>query len=152
MYRDQIPEPMRSYLLDQVMPDYDETPCAGGPPLAGRRIAIITTAGLHRHDDQPFVPGRGEFRVIPDGTDTADLITSHVSTNFDRTALLRDINTVFPIDRLRELVDLGRVGSVASSHYAFMGATPPTAHAELAKGLAGDMKRDGVDGVLLAGV
>ncbi len=152
MFLDQMPEPMRSQLLDQVMPDYDATPCAGGPPLAERRIAIITTAGLHRHDDQPFVPGRGEFRVIPDATDTADLITSHVSTNFDRTALLRDINTVFPVERLAELAEAGTVGSVASSHYAFMGATPPTAHAELAKGLAGDMKRDGVDGVLLAGV
>ena len=147
-----MPEPMRSYLLNQEMPAYEKTPCADGPPLSDRRISIITTAGLHRHGDQPFVPGRGEFRVIPDDTDMTDLITSHVSTNFDRTALLRDINTVFPIDRLRELVAAGTVGSVASSHYAFMGATPPTAHAELAKGLAGDMKRDGVDGVLLAGV
>ncbi len=152
MYLDEMPEPMRGSLLNQEMPVYETTPCAGGPPLSERRIAIITTAGLHRHDDQPFVPGRGEFRVIPDDTDMAGLITSHVSTNFDRTALFRDINTVFPIDRLRELVAAGTVGSVAAAHYAFMGATPPTAHAELANGLAGDMKRDGVDGVLLAGV
>ena len=152
MYLSEMPEPMRGNLVNQEMPDYDETPCAGGKPLSERRISVITTAGLHRHGDQPFVPGRGEFRIIPDDTDVADLITSHVSTNFDRTGLLRDINTVFPIDRLRELVADGTVGSVAADHYAFMGATPPTAHAELAKGMAGDMKRDGVDGVLLAGV
>lgn len=152
MYIEEMPEPMRSYLLDQVMPDFEATPCVGGPPLADRRIAMITTAGLHRYQDPPFVPGRGEFRIITDDADPADLITSHVSTNFDRTGLLQDINTAFPIDRLHELVDDGTVGSVSASHYAFMGATPPTAHAALAKGLADDMKRDGVDGVLLTGV
>ena len=152
MYLSEMPEPMRGSLVNQQMPDFDETPCAGGPPLNQRRISIISTAGLHRHGDQPFVPGRGEFRTIPDDTDIAELITSHVSTNFDRTGLLQDINTVYPIDRLRELVADGTVGSVAANHYAFMGATPPTAHAELAKGLADGMKRDGVDGVLLAGV
>ncbi len=152
MYLSDMPEPMRGNLVNQHMPDYDETRCVEGPPLKERRVSIITTAGLHRHQDQPFVPGRGEFRTIPDETEIAELITSHVSTNFDRTGLLQDINTVFPIDRLRELVADGTVGSVAADHYAFMGATPPTAHAELAKGLASDMKRDGVDAVLLAGV
>lgn len=152
MFLDQMPEPMRSYLLDQVMPDYDATPCAGGPPLAERRIAIITTAGLHRHDDQPFVPGRGEFRVIPDATDTADLITSHVSTNFDRTGFQQDINVAFPIDRLRELADQGVIGSVAAFHYSFMGATDPDQMAPKARDLAGLLKKDNVDAVLLAPV
>jgi D-proline reductase (dithiol) PrdB len=152
MYPNDMPEPFRGNLLNQKMPDYEETPCAGGPPLTMRRISMISTAGLHRCQEPPFVPGRGEFRLIPDDTNIADLITSHVAPNFDRTGMMRDINTVFPIDRLRELEKSGAIASVAANHYGFMGATPPTEHVELAKNLATDMKADGVDGVLLAGV
>ena len=50
---------------------------------------------------------------------------SHVSTNFDRTGFQQDHNVVFPIDRLNELAEEGEVGSVASIHYSFMGATHP---------------------------
>ena len=52
---------------------------------------------------------------------------SHVSTNFDRTGYIQDLNLVFPIERLRELEAAGDIGSVGAYHYAFMGATPPTA-------------------------
>ncbi len=38
---------------------------------------------------------------------------SHISVNFDRTGFQQDLNTVFPIDRLRELVADGEVGSMA---------------------------------------
>lgn len=152
MFLSEMPEPMRGNLVNQKLPDYDETPCADGPPLKERRIAMITTAGLHRFQDPPFVPGHGEFRIIPEEIDITDLITSHVAPNFDRTGMMRDINTVFPIDRLRELANAGTIGSVAAEHYGFMGATPPTEYVELAKNLAADIKRDGVDGVLLAGV
>ena len=51
-----------------------------------------------------------------------------------------------------EMVADGEIGSVAAYHYAFMGATPPMAHAEIAKDAAAAMKGDHVDGVLLAGV
>jgi D-proline reductase (dithiol) PrdB len=152
MFFDEMPEPMRGNLLNHPMPDYGETPCVAGPPLAERRIALVTTAGLHGFRDAPFLPGRAEYRVIPDDSDMAELITSHVSTNIDRTGILRDINTVFPIDRLRELAGAGTVGSVAARHYSFMGSTPPAAYAGLIGGLAAEMKRDRVGGVLLAGV
>jgi D-proline reductase (dithiol) PrdB len=152
MYLSDMPEPFRGNLVNQKMPNLGETPPVDGPALKERRISMITTAGLHRHQEPPFVPGQGEFRIIPEDTHMADLITSHVAPNFDRTGMMRDINTVFPIDRLRELAQAGTIGSVAAAHYGFMGATPPTEYVELAKSLAADMKRDGVDGVLLAGV
>ena len=47
---------------------------------------------------------------------------SHTSIGFDRTAIIEDINVVFPLDRLREMVDEGRIGSLATSFYSFMGA------------------------------
>jgi len=139
-------------IMKQELPDYGTTPCRQGPPLAARRIAIVTTAGLHRRDDKPFTNGLGEYRIIPDDTDMNDLIMSHVSSNFDRTGFQRDLNVVFPIDRLRELAADRTIDEVASFHYAFMGATPPTAHASIAEDLAALLQRDRVTGVVLAGV
>jgi len=139
-------------IMNQELPDYGITACQEGPPLSERRIAIVTTAGLHRRDDRTFSIGVGEYRVIPDDTDMADLIMSHVSTNFDRTGYQQDLNVVFPIERLRELAAEGAIGSVARYHYAFMGATPPTAHEAIAKDLAALLREDRVDGVVLAGV
>ena len=152
MFLDDMPEPQRSALLDHPMPDLGETPCVGGPPLARRRIALVTTAALHGFRDPPFVPGRAEYRVIPDDMDMSALVTSHVSTNIDRIGILSDIDTVFPIHRLRELVAAGAVGAAAPRHYSFMGATPPMAYAELIAEVAGEMKRDRVEGIVLAPV
>jgi D-proline reductase (dithiol) PrdB len=152
LYLSEMPEPWRSRLVDQPMPTFGETRCAGGPPLKDRRVSLITTAGLHRHGDRPFVPGEADYRIIPQETDPSDLVTSHIAPNFDRTGMMQDLNTVFPIDRLRELVREKKVGSMAARHFGFMGSTPPTAYAGLIGELAADMKRDGVDGVVLAGV
>ena len=139
-------------IMSQELPDYGVTPCSEGPSVAERRIAIVTTSGLHRRDEKSFTLGVGEYRVIPHDIDVSDLIMSHVSTNFDRTGFQQDLNVVFPIERLRELAADGSIGAVADYHYAFMGATPPTAHAALADDLAGLLRQDGVNGVALAGV
>jgi len=152
VFLSEMPDKARDTIVNQDLPEYDETACVAGPPLSQRRVAIITTAGLHRRSDKHFTPGVGEYRIIPNDTDMEDLIMSHVSTNFDRTGFQQDLNLVFPIDRLRELDEQGEIGSVASYHYAFMGATPPTAMEAVAKDLAGTLKSDNVDAVVLAGV
>ena len=152
MHLHEMPDQVREQLVNQELPEYTDTACVAGPPLSERRIAILTTAGLHRRDDAPFSAGVGEFRLIPEDTDMDDMIMSHVSTNFDRSGFFKDLNTVFPIERLRELAADGTVGSVAGYHFAFMGATPPMAHEAVAKEVAATLKGDGTDGVLLAGV
>ena len=147
-----MPEAAYDRIINQELPEFDETDCVAGPPLGERRIAIVTTAGLHRREDKPFTMGVGEYRIIPDGTDMNDLMMSHISNNFDRTGFQQDLNIVFPIDRLREMDADGTIGSVAEFHYAFMGATAPTDQAAVAKDLAGLLKDDNVTGVILAGV
>jgi D-proline reductase (dithiol) PrdB len=148
----EMPDKQRNMIVNQELPEYDNTPCADGPSLSERKIAIITTAGLHRREDNVFTPGVGEYRVIPSNTDINNLIMSHVSTNFDRTGFQQDFNTVFPIERLQELKNSGEIGEVASYHYAFMGATPPMAFEAVAKDLVGILKSDKVTGVILVGV
>ena len=54
-----LPAWEREHMLDKVkeLPRFDGNPWVSGPPLAQRRVAVISTAGLHRHDDRPFAPG-----------------------------------------------------------------------------------------------
>lgn len=134
------------------LPTYDDTPLLPGAPLAKRRVAIISTAGLHRRGDRAFQPGDGSYRVIPADTRASELVMSHISVNFDRTGFQQDLNTVFPIDRLRELVADGTVGAMASVHYSFMGAFPPAAAEPHAEHLSGLLKADKVDAALLVPV
>lgn len=149
---DDIAEPMRSHLRALPCQSFDETPWAEGPPLKERRVALISTAGLQRRGDRPFAVGANDYRVIPADIPAGELIISHISTNFDRTGFYRDLNVVFPIDRLRELKDAGVIGSIASRHFGFMGATPPHLMEPLARDLAAIMRDDAVGGIVLCPV
>ena len=94
--------------------------------LSASTAAIVTTGGLHLRDDKPFnrdhPGGESTYRIIPSDADPADIVQSHFSIGFDRTAIYKDINVTFPIDRMRELVEQGRLGRLAPNHYSFMGA------------------------------
>jgi D-proline reductase (dithiol) PrdB len=84
VYLSDMPEKQRNIIVNQDLPDYSNTPCVEGSALSERKIAIITTSGLHRRDENVFTPGISEYRIIPDNTDMSDLIMSYVSTNFER--------------------------------------------------------------------
>jgi len=152
VYLAEMPADAREALLEQPLPEFTETPWTAPRPLPQCRVAIISTAGLHRADDTPFRGGAGDYRILPGDGKLADLRMSHVSTNFDRLGFQHDVNTVFPLDRLREFERDGVIGSVAKYHYSFMGATPPAGMEANARELAGVLKGDGVDAVLLMGV
>ena len=124
------------------------------PQLAKARIAIVTTAGLHRRGDRPFGPSARstDYRIIPGATPASELVMSHQSVNFDRSGFQEDHNVVFPIDRLNELAQEGVIGAVAEYHYAFMGAAPIRDLQPKATELAGLLKQDRVDAVLLSPV
>ncbi len=147
---DRMNEREQAHLLSVPCPTYDTQPWVDGPPLSERRVAIISTAGLHKRGDRPFTFDPGDiYRIIPGDIEAKDLVTSHVSTNFDHTAFQQDWNVLFPIDRLKELVKDGTIGSVADYHYSFMGATDPAQMEPAARELAKVLKKDKVDAVLL---
>lgn len=148
----EMPEHLRNALVNQEVPTFDSTPWVDAKPLRESRVALISTAGLHRREDAPFTPGAGDYRIIPDDYDMNGLVMSHVSMNFDRSGFYQDINVAFPIDRLRELGEAGEIGSLASRHYSFMGATPPNVMEKVARDLAGLLRQDQVDAVVLCPV
>jgi D-proline reductase (dithiol) PrdB len=122
--------------------------------LAQSRLALVTTAGIHLRGDTPFVGGDQSFRAIPAGTSPADIVQSHASIGFDRTAFQRDINVVFPVDRVREFVQRGEIGSLATTYYSFMGAQRPpydTLLHDSGPEVARRLRADGVDVVFLTG-
>ena len=146
-----LPEWDRKNKLDKLkeLDGFDARPWVRPPPLAKCRIAIVTTAGLHRKDDRPFGPGATDYRIIPGDTKASDLVMSHQSVNFDRTGFQEDHNVAFPLDRLNELAQSKVIGSVAELHYSFMGATQIRQLEAKARELAGLVKADHVDAVLL---
>lgn len=149
---EQYDEHERRHLLDLPCPTFEHTPFVTGVTLDRSRVAIVSTAGLHRRADRPFSLGEAGYRVIPHTIDPAELVMSHVSTNFDRTGFQLDLNMVLPVNRLDELAELGVIDSVAEYHYSFMGATDPTGMEEEARKLATILKQDGVDALLLVPV
>ncbi len=139
-------------LAEAECPNFETRPWVTGSPLSRRRVAIVSSAGLLVRGGDPFRGRDADYRAIPSETRPEELLASHISVNFDRTGLQEDWNVVFPLDRLNELAAEGRVGSVAATHYSFMGASDPVQMEPHARQLAGRLKSDRVDAVILAPV
>ena len=122
---DRFPQLNRNNLLMLPVQVNDTTPfTVPAAPLAGCRLAIVTTAGLHRRADRPFDPADQSYRMIPADTPSADILQSHTSLGFDRTPIMRDLNITFPIDRILELIERGELGGRAPND-AESGDQPP---------------------------
>jgi len=142
-----------AHLLSKNCPSFPGESFVAGPPLKDRRVAIFTTAGLHRTSDTAFNLTDIGYRVIPGNVQAADLAMSHASVNFDRSGFQDDVNVVFPIDRLREMKAAREIGSMADFHYSVMGAGwEPHEIEPTALAVAALLHRDNVDAALLVPV
>jgi D-proline reductase (dithiol) PrdB len=127
-------------------------------PLRECTIALVSTAGIARNDDQPFDQererrdpwwGDPSFRVIPLGTREQDvrLYHMHIDPRFGQA----DLDVVLPMRRLTELAHEGIVGQPAPRHYSIMGyiLEPTVLVEETAPAIAEQMRLDGVDAAAL---
>ena len=141
------------HLLDKQCPAFATQPFVSGPPLRERRVALVTTAGLHRRDDRNFELSDLSYRVIPGDVRMDDLLMTQASVNFDRSGFQQDINVVFPLDRLREMAAAREIGSLADFHYAFNGAGQlAPAFEPTAREVGRLLKADGVNAAVLVPV
>ena len=147
-----LPEDYAERLLTLPLPTFDSTPWVAPPDLRRARVALVSTAGLHPRGAPEFVGGLGDYRVLPGEIDVAEIVMSHGSVNFDRSGFFQDVNTVFPIERLRDLASAGEIGSVAAWHYSFMGATDPARMEPAAREVARLLREDDVTAALLVPV
>ena len=107
-------------------------------PLGEAAIALFTSGAVRRLEDQPYIasgysyeqalanPAKAydrnpSLRIIPGNIDCSCLVVEHIA--YDVRAARRDINVIFPIERLRELAGNGNVCQIANYHYAFSGLT-----------------------------
>jgi D-proline reductase (dithiol) PrdB len=95
-------------------------------PLKDCRLALVTTAAFTLPEQAPFDEnvrgGDPSFREIPSDADLGQLRETHRSESFDHSGIQRDPNLAFPLDRARELVERGRIGSLNWRHLSFMGS------------------------------
>lgn len=124
-------------------------------PSGECKVAIVTTAGVHHRYQSPFnmsdPDGDPTFRVIDVTRPISDLMITH--DYYDHADAERDINIVFPVQRIWELEREGFIGKVAKSHYGFMGHIVgrhvQTLISQSAPEVARRLKGDGVDVVVL---
>ena len=88
--------------------------------LSETTFALVSTAGVHLRDQEPYdLEGDNSWRLIPGDVRSDALMVTH--GHYDHRHADRDINCVFPIDRLRELAAAGVIGGVGDRHLGFMG-------------------------------
>lgn len=123
-------------------------------PLSEAKVALITTAGVHRCDQIPFdiqsPDGDWSSRTINGDVDVAELMITH--GHYDTSDAWQDLDCVFPLRRLRELVAAGRVGSVSPVHFGLMGYIPQPEGLlrQTAPAMAKSLRAAGVSAVVLS--
>jgi len=143
-------EGQRMAAIANDLPKIEAAPWIKPKSLRESKISLITSSGIHRRSDPPFRPGVPEYRLLPKDVDFGELVMTHVSANFDRSAFQDDPNVVLPLERLAELVETGDVAASADWHYAIMGAIPnPMMLEEIGTELGELLARDGVDAAVL---
>lgn len=118
--------------------------------LKDMKVAIATAAGVHLKSDKRFnLAGDFTYRLIPGDTPSSELMVSH--GGYDNGDVNKDINCMFPIDRLRELAAEGFIKEVAETHIGFMGGggNQQKFREETGPTIAKILKEEGVDAVLM---
>lgn len=128
------------------------TPCT--LPLNEMTIAIVSTAGAHLRDQEPFnTAGDDTYRVIPGDVDSASFTVTHGAPieHYNTDEPKKDINVIFPLDRLRELRAEGFIGGVAEKHISMMGYAMKLKKIieETVPAVAKEVERSKADAVLL---
>jgi D-proline reductase (dithiol) PrdB len=96
------------------------TPFIGEP--SEKTFALVTSGGLYLKSGQPAfnidsIHGDTSFREIPKSIRPEELGISH--GRYDPSLAEQDLNTIFPIDRFKELESEGVIGKLVDTHYSF---------------------------------
>lgn len=129
------------------------------PRLANARIALLSSAGFYVDGDhEPFDldgerarPEWGDpgWRAIPAGAKNLRVAHLHIND----ADLVADPEVALPARTLEALAGQGVIGSAASEHFSVMGYQERELagwRASTAPAIAGRLKRDQVDGIVLA--
>ena len=86
-------------------------------------VALVSSAGVYRLDQAPFAAadpaGDVTWRAVEAPTPRDRLGIAH--DHYDHTAAMADLNSVFPVDRMRELAGDGVIGALHPTVFSFSG-------------------------------
>jgi len=122
-------------------------------PLAEARLAFVSSAGVQPRGTLPFdvvhPVGDYTFRRVPATASPADLAIHQLKYPTD--GARRDLNVIFPIERLRELAAAGVLGGLTPQFFSFIGYNmdPERLERTLAEDLADAVQAVGADIALL---
>ena len=133
----------------------DNVPLAGlGKPLAQSRLTFVSTSGVQPKGTLPFdvthPVGDYSFRRVPSTAEPADLEIHQLK--YPTAGANRDLNVIFPIERLRELAGEGVIGGLTPHLFSFIGYNmdPERLERTLAEEIAEAVVADGAEAALLA--
>ena len=135
---------------------YDSSPFTPvKKPLEETCFTLIASLGIFRDDQDPFEPNGWPvnevgIRLIPKETDVKRLKLYY--NYYDHTDAVKDINCVFPLERLREFEEEGVIGKLAPSMISLgMGRTYKRSliFKTLAPRIAEILHEQGVDAALV---
>lgn len=124
--------------------------CEVEKELKDMKIALLTAAGVHLIDDKKFnLAGDFSYRKIARDKKVSEMMVSH--GGYDNADVNKDINCMFPIDRLKELVDEKFIGDLSEINFGFMGGGGDQERflKETGPEIAAKLKELKVDAVLL---
>ena len=108
-------------------------------PLSESRLAFVSTAGVQPRGTMPFDTvhpvGDYTFRRVPSDSKPSDLEIHQLK--YPTIGAKRDLNVIFPIERLQELIDEGFIGALTENFYSFIGYNMDAERLE--RSLAGDI-------------
>ena len=159
-----LPPSLKGFYANMEIPPYDGVPWTPlRRPLREATIALVTTAGINvRGAEPPFdyerewdhpTWGDPTHRVLPHPLDPQALGMMHLHINHEDP--LADPEIALPLRGLQDLVDEGRVGSVAPRHVSVMGyqqAGLEVWRRETAPAIVELLRDQGTDGLILAPV
>lgn len=127
-------------------------------PLAECTVALLSSAGVALKGDAPFDQegerqnpwwGDPSYRILPKDASEDDVRLYHM--HIDPAYAEQDLDCLFPLQRLQEMEDSGRIGRTSPRHYSIMGyiLDPEELLSETVPALIRDLKADFADVVVL---
>ncbi len=123
-------------------------------PLNESRLTFVSTAGIQPKGTLPFDTahpvGDYSFRRVPSDSKPANLEIHQLK--YPTFGAERDLNVIFPIERLQELAAESIVGELAPNFFSFIGynMNPEMLEEKLAEDIADAVEAEAADIVLLA--
>jgi D-proline reductase (dithiol) PrdB len=122
-------------------------------PISESRLTFVSSAGVQPKGTLPFdvvhPVGDYSFRRVPSTAKPADLEIHQLK--YPTASAHRDVNVIFPIERLQELAEEGVIGPLTPNLFSFIGYNmdPERLERTLAEDIAKAVAADGAEAALL---